>query len=394
FIDDWMVGYNAFYDENFSQGHKRFGIGLETWRDYLKLSANGYVRISDWKNADNVTDYQARPANGFDLRAEGWLADYPSLSARLMYEQYYGSEVALFGKDKRQKNPMAVTAGLSWTPVPMFSLSADHKAGGNQNESQFGLQMNWQFGRSLESQLDPDQVSLGATLAGNGMDLVNRNNNIVLEYRKQELVKLRLLAIDGAGTAVKPIDYQLDSKYALQEIIWNDAAIVSAGGRIDYQGNGQYTLTLPPFNLGGGNNYTLSGVAVDQHGNRSATATTTVTVGRTDVSAVNSRVKADDDSLVADGKSTTRIGIYVMDADNLPMTGVQERLKVAVREGALPETGKAGTAQVTASPGATKSASLGAITEKGNGLYEVTLTTGTRSSLAVITASLDDVRLP
>ncbi|NIF24716.1 Ig-like domain-containing protein, partial [Candidatus Pantoea multigeneris] len=42
----------------------------------------------------------------------------------------------------------------------------------------------------------------------------------------------------------------------------------------------------------------------------------------------------------------------------------------------------------------TKSASLGAITEKGNGLYEVTLTTGTRSSLAVITASLDDVRLP
>jgi Protein of unknown function (DUF3442). len=103
FIDDWMVGYNAFYDENFSLGHKRFGIGLESWRDYLKLSGNGYWRISDWKNAGNVTAYQARPANGFDLRAEGWLADYPSLSARLMYEQYYGREVALFGKDKRQK---------------------------------------------------------------------------------------------------------------------------------------------------------------------------------------------------------------------------------------------------------------------------------------------------
>ena len=29
----------------------------------------------------------------------------PQLGASLMYEQYYGDEVGLFGKDKRQKDP-------------------------------------------------------------------------------------------------------------------------------------------------------------------------------------------------------------------------------------------------------------------------------------------------
>ncbi|VTR48614.1 Invasin [Serratia fonticola] len=35
-----------------------------------------------------------------------------------MFEQYRGDEVALFGKDDRQKNPYAVTAGINYTPIP------------------------------------------------------------------------------------------------------------------------------------------------------------------------------------------------------------------------------------------------------------------------------------
>lgn len=36
-----------------------------------------------------------------------------------MYEQYYGDEVGLFGKDKRQKDPHAISAEVTYTPVPL-----------------------------------------------------------------------------------------------------------------------------------------------------------------------------------------------------------------------------------------------------------------------------------
>lgn len=61
FTGDWMFGYNAFYDQNFSRGHKRIGTGVEAWRDYMKLTGNGYWRTSGWKASGDVEDYDARP---------------------------------------------------------------------------------------------------------------------------------------------------------------------------------------------------------------------------------------------------------------------------------------------------------------------------------------------
>ncbi|HDP9620698.1 TPA: inverse autotransporter beta domain-containing protein, partial [Escherichia coli] len=43
----------------------------------------------------DIEDYQERPANGWDIRAEGYLPAWPQLGASLMYEQYYGDEVGL-----------------------------------------------------------------------------------------------------------------------------------------------------------------------------------------------------------------------------------------------------------------------------------------------------------
>lgn len=57
-----------------------------------------------------------------------------------MYEQYYGDEVGLFGKDKRQKDPHAITAEVNYTPVPLLTLSAGHKQGkSGENDTRFGL---------------------------------------------------------------------------------------------------------------------------------------------------------------------------------------------------------------------------------------------------------------
>ncbi|MCV5784030.1 inverse autotransporter beta domain-containing protein, partial [Escherichia coli] len=185
--NDWMAGVNTFIDHDLSRSHTRIGVGAEYWRDYLKLSANGYIRASGWKKSPDVEDYQERPANGWDIRAEGYLPAWPQLGASLMYEQYYGDEVGLFGKDKRQKDPHAISAEVTYTPVPLLTLSAGHKQGkSGENDTRFGLEVNYRIGEPLEKQLDTDSIRERRMLAGSRYDLVERNNNIVLEYRKSE----------------------------------------------------------------------------------------------------------------------------------------------------------------------------------------------------------------
>lgn len=45
----------------------------------------------------------------------------------------------------------------------------------------------------MQKQLNPDEVAGRRSLAGSRYDLIDRNNNIVLEYRKKELIRLSLL---------------------------------------------------------------------------------------------------------------------------------------------------------------------------------------------------------
>lgn len=109
----WMYGFNNFYDNDMTGNNRRVGLGAEARTDYLQLAANTYMRMSNWHQSRDFNDYDERPASGFDIRTQGWLPAYPQLGGKLAFEQYYGDEVALFGKDSRQRNPYAVTAGLN-----------------------------------------------------------------------------------------------------------------------------------------------------------------------------------------------------------------------------------------------------------------------------------------
>ncbi|MCW5004210.1 inverse autotransporter beta domain-containing protein [Enterobacter roggenkampii] len=124
----WMYGANVFFDNDLTGNNRRVGLGAEAWTDYLKLSANHYFGLTDWHQSRDMADYDERPANGWDVRAEGWLPAYAQLGGKLMYEKYHGNEVALSGKDSRSKNPSAVTAGVNWTPFPLITLGAEHRA--------------------------------------------------------------------------------------------------------------------------------------------------------------------------------------------------------------------------------------------------------------------------
>ena len=184
---NWMFGINSFIDDDFTGGNRRAGFGGEAWTDDLKLSANGYVGITDWHSSRDFDDYDEKPANGFDIRAEGYLPTYPQLGAKVMYEQYYGDNVALFDTDHLQKDPSAVTVGLNYTPIPLVTAGIDYKRGEDSvDDTQFSLAFHYVLGQSLSSQLSGDQVAYRRSLAGSRYDLVERNNEIVLDYRKQE----------------------------------------------------------------------------------------------------------------------------------------------------------------------------------------------------------------
>lgn len=187
FLDNsWMVGGNIFFDDDFTGNNRRIGFGLEAWHDDIKLSANSYFGTTTWHASADADNYQEKPADGFDLRAQGYLPAYPQLGGKIVYEHYQGDEVALFDKDDRQRNPSAVTLGLSYTPVPLLSLGADYRRGENaRDETSFSLALHYQPGMPWAALLDPDNVAAQRTLAGSRTDLVERNNEIVLQYRER-----------------------------------------------------------------------------------------------------------------------------------------------------------------------------------------------------------------
>jgi adhesin/invasin len=192
----WMAGGNIFFDEDFTGYNRRVGFGGEAWRDYLRLSANIYQGTTDWHTSRDFDGaWQEKSADGYDFRAQGWLPTYPQLGAKLVWEQYYGQQVALFGKDYLQHNPYAVTAGVEYTPVPLVTLGADHKQGHDEHDTQFSLGLHWQFGHDWHWQLAPINVQSMRSLAGSRYDQVDRNNEIVLQYRKNSIRNIAYLTL-------------------------------------------------------------------------------------------------------------------------------------------------------------------------------------------------------
>ncbi|QME64443.1 inverse autotransporter beta domain-containing protein [Escherichia fergusonii] len=339
FMPDYMTGVNLFFDHDLTRYHSRLGLGGEYWRDYLKLGANGYLRLTGWRDAPELdNDYEARPANGWDVRAEGYLPAYPQLGAKLMYEQYYGDEVALFGRDHRQKDPHAFTAGLSYTPVPLVSLSAEQRQGkGGENDTRFGLNLSYTPGVSLARQLDPDAVAYRRSLSGSRHDLVERNNNIVLEYRKKELVKLRLTdPVTGKGGEQKPLVASLQSKYALKTLQTDAATLTAAGGVISTT-DSQVTVTLPEYRYTAtpdtDNAYRVAVTAEDVKGNRSNREESTVVVQAPQLSAEDSEVTSDKTTLKPDGVDKAVLTFRAQDAEGNAVSGLAVNASFTVPDG-------------------------------------------------------------
>ena len=142
---------------------------------------------------------------------------------------------------------------------------------------------------------------------------MNRNNDVVLEYRKQMLISLQLPPdVYGAElTTVTPTP-QVNAQYGLSRIELDDAELCQAGGKIICNTGNRITLQLPTRSSDR-QSITLSGRARDTRGNLSDIARIRILVspaGQQQLAA-----STDKTSATADGTNSVQCTLSVMGSD-------------------------------------------------------------------------------
>ncbi|MGM1259722.1 inverse autotransporter beta domain-containing protein [Escherichia coli] len=380
-----MLGANVFYDYDLSRSHSRAGFGVEYWRDYFRLGVNTYFGLSDWKNSRDIDDYLERPANGWDFSAEGWLPAYPQLGASIQFEKYYGKNVGLFGSDNLQENPYAVTGGISYTPVPLIKFSAQHKQGqSNVHDTTFGVEFNYRPGVSLAEQLSSDNVAVMREVQNRRYDFVERNNNIVLEYKKKHALKISLPeSVQGEGESIIPVTLTINNASGgIKSVQWNDSAFTAAGGKIS--GNGtSWQITLPAYKSEGVNSWNVGATVQDNRGNVSNYAVMNISVNNSGVSTADSSFTLDGDSsptISADGQSTYPIVLSLKDSNGKALTGLADDIEMSVEFTA--DSNSARQRETVTAP------SLGAVEEISAGVYRSVLAAGSQAGTVRVTAKV------
>ena len=383
--DNAMLGANVFYDYDLSRSHSRAGFGVEYWRDYFRLGVNTYFGLSDWKNSRDIDDYLERPANGWDFSAEGWLPAYPQLGASIQFEKYYGKNIGLFGSDNLQENPYAVTGGISYTPVPLIKFSAQHKQGqSNVHDTTFGVEFNYRPGVSLAEQLSSDNVAVMREVQNRRYDFVERNNNIVLEYKKKHALKISLPeSVQGEGESIIPVTLTINNASGgIKSVQWNDSAFTAAGGKIS--GNGtSWQITLPAYKSGDVNSWNVGATVQDNRGNVSNYAVMNISVNNSGVSTADSSFTLDGDSsptISADGQSTYPIVLSLKDSNGKALTGLADNIEMSVEFTA--DSNSARQRETVTAP------SLGAVEEISAGVYRSVLAAGSQAGTVRVTAKV------
>ncbi len=142
------------------------------------------------------------------------------------------------------------------------------------------------------------------SLAANRLELVNRNNDVVLEYRKQTLITLQLPPdVYGAELTTVALTPQVNAKYGLSRIELDDAELRQADGKIISNTGNQITLQLPARSSDR-QSVTLSGRARDTRGNLSDIARTRILVSP--AAQQQLAVSTDKTTATADGADSVR----------------------------------------------------------------------------------------
>ncbi|WP_165906973.1 Ig-like domain-containing protein [Providencia alcalifaciens] len=210
----------------------------------------------------------------------------PQLGSFAKYEKYFGDGISLTNRTSLstlKNTPSTSTLGLSYTPFPLLSVKGQTSRG-DSHDSLMGLELTYRFGVPLSQQLDTNKVNLMRTQAGNRYDFVDRNYNIVMQYRKQELFTISLpesLSAEAASS-LRVTATVHKAKYDLKNIKWSAPELTARGGSIQVTSPVTINLTLPTPVFSEKTNepqrYKLTAVGTDREGNQSNTAVMWVNV--------------------------------------------------------------------------------------------------------------------
>ncbi|EIC85879.1 YchO/YchP family invasin [Serratia sp. M24T3] len=265
----WMLGYNAFIDDDFVSDLKRGSVGAEAWTDYLHLSANYYQPLSGYNAESQGSATMRRMASGYDIRTKAYLPFYRQIGATLSYEQYRGDRVDLFGDGNYQSNPSALSLGVNYTPVPLFTVSAERQQGqSGDNQDLVQLSLTYKLGVPLNQQLSPNYVAEAHSLRGSRFDAVDRNNIPVMEFRQRKTLSVYLATPPWTlqGGESLPLKLEIHAVNKIQALSWQGdtqaLSLTSAKSNSDADG---WTVIVPKWDdsPGASNSYRLSVTAVD-----------------------------------------------------------------------------------------------------------------------------------
>ncbi len=225
----------------------------------------------------------------------------------------------------------------------------------------------------MQKQLDPNEVAARRSLAGSRYDLVDRNNNIVLEYRKKELVRLTLTdPVTGKSGEVKSLVSSLQTKYALKGYNVEATALEAAGGKVVTTGK-DILVTLPAYRFTStpetDNTWPIEVTAEDVKGNLSNREQSMVVVQAPTLSQKDSSVSLSTQTLNADSHSTATLTFIAHDAAGNPVVGL------------VLSTRHEGVQDIT----------LSEWKDNGNGSYTQILTTGAMSGTLTLMPQLNGV---
>ena len=270
--DDWLLGYNAFYDDVISESLQRGGFGVEAWGEFLRLSANYYQPFQHWKEETDAREY--RLARGYDVTAQARLPFYRFINTSVSFEQYYGDNVDLFHSGTGYHNPMAVSLGLDYTPVPLVTLTAQHKQGESGiSQNNLGMKLNYRFGVPLKKQLESSEVAAFTSLRGSRYDSPDRTNLPVMEYRQRKTLSVFLATPpwDLQPGETVSLKLQIRSRARIKSLSWlGDTQALSLTSPLDPNSADAWTVIMPAWDYSEGatNRWHLSVVVEDEKGQR------------------------------------------------------------------------------------------------------------------------------
>lgn len=270
--DGWLLGYNTFYDNLLDENLQRARFGAEAWGEYLRLSANYYQPFASWH--EQTTALEQRMARGYDVTAQMRMPFYQHLNTSVSVEQYFGERVDLFDSGTGYHNPVAVKLGLNYTPVPLVTVTAQHKQGeSGVSQNNLGLNLNYRFGVPLNKQLSASEVAESQSLRGSRYDNPQRNNLPTMEYRQRKTLTVFLATPpwDLQPGETVPLKVQIRSRHGVRHVTWQgdtQALSLTAGAKADSAEG--WTIIMPAWDSseGAANRWRLSVVVEDEQGQR------------------------------------------------------------------------------------------------------------------------------